>query len=305
MSSATPQRPAPTRESALAALGLPPTADLEQIEAARAALHSFLSDAPDELTDWARHQGADIDEAYAAALAPAPAEEVDDIDAVAAELGEDVGASTPPARVITAPETTGPKRRSPLLYLGALAVIAAIVAAIYGMGGPADTSAAQGSSPSASMPPASAAPAIDAKQVAALEAKIKANPKDVSSMRELGRMHYEARQFAEAGAWQEKILALNAKDVDAHLALGVTQLARGQADKAVEHWQTAARLDPTKAEPHYNLGFYYMSKGDTAKMKESWDKVATLAPGSDMAKNVQGHLGRATATDAPSAPAGH
>jgi tetratricopeptide (TPR) repeat protein len=133
---------------------------------------------------------------------------------------------------------------------------------------------------------------IDQARVAGLMQKITADPKDVTSLQELGDIYFAAGDYSTAGGWMEKILAADPKNLTARLALGAAAFNLGKADDAEEQWRQVLEVDPNNIEAHYDLGFMYLSKNppDMANVKAEWDKVIEIAPDSDVAKTVQQHL---------------
>ncbi len=254
--------------------------------ASREQLEAFLASAPDELKAWAQQQLDDL----GAEPVPAPA---DSSDAVGLEaVLDDADLEPEPVRPVAA-GPAGDKPRSGVAGVNKLlvvALVAAIVIAIYAVGNRASSPTA---SPSASMPVPTAS-ALDQAAVTDLKNKVAANPADIESLRELGRLYYEAGEYQEAAGWQQKIVDQRPDDLDALLALGVAHFNSGNLDLAEKSWTKAAEVAPDRAAPHYNLGFLYLSKTppDYDRMGQEWAQVVALEPESEMAKTVQGHLGR-------------
>ena len=177
-------------------------------------------------------------------------------------------------------------------------LVAAIVVAVYAVGN-------RGSSPTASSSatmPVATTSALDQAKVTDLKNKVTANPSDIESLRELGRLYYEAGEYQEAASWQQKIVDQRPDDLDALLALGVAHFNSGNLELAEQNWTKAAAVAPDKAAPHYNLGFLYLSKTppDYERMEQEWARVVALEPDSEMAQTVRSHLGRLSSTS-PSA----
>ena len=139
--------------------------------------------------------------------------------------------------------------------------------------------------------------------VKALEAKIKANPKDTTSMAALGEIYNEAAEYDKAASWQQRVTQVEPKNVDAWLALGVAQFNGGNLKGAEKSWTTASKLAPRRAEIFYNLGFLYYSMGDQDKASASWQKVVDLDPTSTLAETVKSHIKASSQSPAPSATA--
>jgi len=294
----------------LGLLGLPADADHAAIQATHDELVAFLDSAPEALRPWAEQQVA----AAKAALALVPP--ADEPVAAADEGGVDqtdfdddapiLRRTVKPAKpVAPKPVKTAarPRKRSGLRALVVLGIIAAIVLAVYQMGGPAPATNAMPSD-HPSVPTAEATPSVDEALAAQLKENIKKNPKDVDSLRALGQLYFSAGRYAEAATWQQKIVDLNPKDVDALLALGVAKFNSGDHEGAEKAWLKAVELDPKKAEIHYNLGFLYLAKSPPQidKVEAEWNKVIELAPGTTLAETAKAHLARLAATKASAFP---
>lgn len=132
-------------------------------------------------------------------------------------------------------------------------------------------------------------PKLDEAKVAELQAKLAAQPDDLSSLKELGKVYFDGRDYQKASDTLKKALAIASSDFEVQLMLGVSEYSMNRYDEAERHWIAATELDPSKAEPWYNLGYVYLMREpvDTAKLTAAWDKVVQLAPESDMAKDIK------------------
>lgn len=180
------------------------------------------------------------------------------------------------------------RRRRPLLILAAVLLLPLLVWGVYKMGEVPATPAGA----AALGAPGEAVIQVDQERVAALEARVEADPADTAAMSELGTIYITAGDLERAGHWQQRILADHPDDIDARLALGVVLFNQGDLEAAERQWLRASELDPDKAEPHYNLGFLHLAadEPDMAKVEEHWGRVVELAPDSDMAATIANHL---------------
>jgi cytochrome c-type biogenesis protein CcmH/NrfG len=190
-----------------------------------------------------------------------------------------------------------------------LALVGATVAAIgivavfgYGAGGTGATGI--GNDPGAVASPAASAAILDEATVAALMAKIQANPKDADSLMALGDEYYKVGDFATAGSWFTKVTELEPDNVRGFLALGATAFNEGNLDAAEVAWRKALDIDESNIEAHYDLGFLYFNRQppDMAKVQLHWARVVELDPNSEIAQTVKAHLD-AIASMVPSSPA--
>lgn len=277
--------------------GLPQDATPAQIATAHENLVSYLQQAPTELKPWAERQirlaQSAVETTSGATGANADVEEDFNLLGLDEESAPDALQSPAPVKI------NPPKKKGWLLPVGLAAASAAVVVGVYLMGDQPQRTDAQ-AAPAASAPAqmGSTPKPVDPQMVATLEAKIKANPKDVLSMKALGQIYDAASEYDKAAQWQKRVTEVTPKDATAWLALGVAQFNGANLKDAEASWQQAATLDPKRAETFYNLGFLYMSKNDMAKARQMWTKVVQLDPNSELAKTVKSHLGSSAAPSA-------
>ena len=254
-------------DSLRAHLGLPADAPDSDVEAAGAALASWLDEAPADLEGWVRGQRAVL-----AGEAP---------------------------RTASAPAGRTTRKRSAVVPLAIVGILAGIVLSVYylGDGGAAPTAAGMPTAASTATP---TPPPLDQAKVTGLEAKLETDARDVETLRSLAQEYFKAEQFDRAAEYHQKLLAVAPDDMDARLTLGVALFNTGDTPGAEEQWLRAVEIDPKSPHPHYNLGFLYLSKNppDMTKVESSWRRVIDLAPDSELAKTATSHLKR-LATPAP------
>ena len=296
------------RRGLLARLGLGADASDQDVEGAYNALVEFLELAPHGVVrSWAAARTTDLDEAFALLSGP-------DIDLTSAAQ---VAATAPdqPAEAFPTPAAPAPYAAPPsgkpkptklVLVIGAVLVVVAVVVGVYFIGKKDAVPGMSGTPTNSQATPAAGDPTsvpLDKAKVAALTAKVTANPKDVASLQGLGDAYFAASDFKNASVWEKKILVVDPKNQVALLALGAAEFNLGNAVEAKKHWLVAAKLYPNSAEVHYDLGFLYLSQTppDKAKMTEEWNKVIAIDPNSAIAKTVATHL---NPSPTPT-PAGH
>lgn len=320
----------------LARLGLTRDANTQDIEAAHDDVIAFLESAPEGLRDWAKHEIAMADEAYAllfdptagipagtvivatapavlAETAPAPAKAPKAAETAALaqavtddEEEEEILADEPvPTRPVrgragasaAAPATDDTVRNrllTRLALVGAgLVGVAVLVVAVYSFGGGGSGVPGMNGTPAPETGAGAAAgTGADPAQVAALMEKLQADPKDTAVMQQLADLYYQGSDFATAGTFFDKILAVDPRSVSALLGRGATAYNVGNATGAEKDWQAVVAIDPKNADAHYYLGFMYLDSPtpDMAKVKAEWQKVIDIDPTSDIAKSVRQHL---------------
>jgi len=327
----TASRKAAEREL-LARLGLTEDANTQMIEAAHDDLVQFLDSAPSDLRTWAQRAIAAADEAFALLLDPtegltpevvasittaaavgataapagataprasaaalAPAVVDDDIE----ELSDEpvpvrpARSSTRAAATTTAPVDNSVRNRlltRLALVGGGILVVAVLVVAVYSFGGGGSGVPGFSGTPAPEASPSG--PVIDQAQVAALMQKLQANPSDTATLLALGNLYYNGADYATAGTFFDKLIAIDPKNVQALLGRGATAYNVGDRTVAEKDWRAAIAADPKNVDAHYYLGFMYLDSAspDLAQVKAEWNKVIELAPGTSLATTVQQHL---------------
>lgn len=184
-----------------------------------------------------------------------------------------------------------------------VAIVVAVVLAVYKLGAPADSSSDASASDLMGMG-ATATPTLDEAQVAELEQRVRDNPEDTDAMGQLASLYAAVGDYANASKWQARRVELMPDDVDAQLTLGVSCFNNGDLDCAKEHWDIVNELDPDRADLHFNLGYYYLSidPPDIEMVKKEWNRVLELEPDGEYAQIVESHMGSFdTMTASPSA----
>ena len=297
------------RRELLGRLGLGADAGDKEIETAHNSLVEYLEQAPHGEKSWAASRINDVDEAFA--LLSGPEEDLVSAAPVAATVQDTLGETIPtpvaPVPYAAPPAATpGNQRRNKIiLWVGAPLVLLVAAFGIYKTGSGSDVPGISGKTSNASATAAAPkAVQVDQVKVAALTAKVKANPKDVGSLQGLGDAYFAASDYKNAAVWEQKVLSVDPKNQVALLALGAAQFNLGNAPEAKKHWLVAAGLYPNNAEVHYDLGFLYLSQTppDKVKMAAEWKKVVAIDPNSQLAKTVANHLNPSPAPSG-SAPA--
>jgi cytochrome c-type biogenesis protein CcmH/NrfG len=169
-----------------------------------------------------------------------------------------------------------------------LVVTVGVVVGVYDIGG--------GQSKAKAQQGAKAEPqGLNASQqarVSQLMMKLRAQPKDVATLIQLGDAFFEAHDYNSARGWMKRAVAAAPGDLRARMALGAAEFNIGDAAGARRDWLRVIAADPKNVEAYYDLGFLYVSKTppDMADAKKMWGKVIALAPNSAVAKTVAMHI---------------
>jgi len=183
-----------------------------------------------------------------------------------------------------------------LALVGAgLVGVAVLVIAVYSFGGGGSGVPGMNGTPApdtAAGAGAGAQGGVDQAQVAGLMQQLQANPNDTAVMQQLADVYYQAGDFATAGTFFDKMLAVEPESISALLGRGATAYNVGNSTGAEKDWRAVVAVDPKNVDAHYYLGFMYLDSPtpDMEKVKAEWSKVIELAPDSDIAKTIQQHL---------------
>lgn len=178
------------------------------------------------------------------------------------------------------------------LFLGGVGLAAATVILFVGFNlGGGGVTANNAPAPSADAAQASA-PVVDQAKVAELMTKYQANPNDTATLLALANEFYAGGDYASAGTWLDKLLAIDPKNVDALLARGAASFNLGDLTAAKTTWDQVVAIDANNVEAHYDLGFLYLNQAtpDWTGVEREWGLVVQLAPGTQLAATVQQHL---------------
>ena len=267
-----------TRDGLLARFGLDAAADDQEVETTYDRIGDFLDQAPSEIRGWADRRQQEADRIFSLLTGPE------------SQLVPPSRAAAPATVVAPAPAPAGGSTNRVLIGIIAVLATVAVVFGVYWMGRPTVpdvTSAATASSAAAP----SAAPTIDQAQLAALTAKVKADPKDVASLQKITDLYFTANDWTSAKASAQKVLAVDPKNEQGLISLGAASYNGGDTAAAEQAWKTGIKAYPKNAEMHYDLGFLYMTTGRNAEMKTEWAKVVAIDPNSELAKTVQSQVG--------------
>jgi len=224
--------------------------------------------------------------------------------------------AAPVRRPVTAAAT--PQAANPWKRL-VVAGVAVLVVVGIGFGAMQVVGAVSGSPSSSAVAQATAAPpAVDTAKVAALMQKLAANPNDTATLLSMADEYFAGEQYADAGNWVDKVLALEPKNVQALLARGAISFNTNDLVGAEATWKQVVVIDPKNTEVHYDLGFLYLNEStpDWAGVQREWNQVIAIDPTSQLAQSVKSHLDAlvkasmipagspAASSDASSAPSG-
>ena len=148
----------------------------------------------------------------------------------------------------------------------------------------------------AGLPPAASAPAGDGSGRPLA-------PEMLQGMLQAARASLFAERYSEAIAAYQAVLKRDPKNVDAMTHLGLIVAIGGHADTALETWDRALAIDPNYAPALLYRGqVLYEVKGDVTAAIASWRKFLAVTPPGEEHERVKQLIARAEADGAPSAP---
>ena len=130
-------------------------------------------------------------------------------------------------------------------------------------------------------------PAYYTKAVDAFGHVLKIDPNDLQALRGMGNYFYDHEQFDRAAASYEHYLKEKPNDPDVLTDLGTMYLATGNADQAVAQYHKALAVNPKFLQAYYNLGVAYAEQGRTADAIASLNQALTLAPDDSAKKQIR------------------
>lgn len=120
-----------------------------------------------------------------------------------------------------------------------------------------------------------------------LEAKIKQNPEDYTSLLQLAHLKNDSGLFEAAIQNYKTYLAKNPKDADARVDMGVCYFNLKDFTNAIKEMETALNYAPNHQIAHLNLGVVNLSAGNLEKSKEWLKKAYDLNPTSEVGIKAQ------------------
>src|SRR5271169_3143347 len=118
----------------------------------------------------------------------------------------------------------------------------------------------------------------DAKAATLLE-KLKANPKDATTLNQLGILYRATHQFKEAEGYFEKSLEIDPKNADVRTDLASCLYYTGDADGALAQLNKVLTYDPKHAGALMNIGIIkWHGKNDVNGAVAAWQTLLKLNP---------------------------
>ena len=160
------------------------------------------------------------------------------------------------------------------------------------------------SSPVASAPAAATAPSTSpgesmqsaaslTQQAQPLLDALRANPKDVPTLVQLGNVYFDHKFWPEATRYYQQALDLRPGDIDVRTDMGTAYFYSGFPDKAIEQFNQVLKTSPNYPNTLFNLGIVRRDAyKDTAGALAAWEKILKNNPNlpPDQVQKVQGAI---------------
>jgi tetratricopeptide (TPR) repeat protein len=116
--------------------------------------------------------------------------------------------------------------------------------------------------------------------IAAYETSLRLDPRSAGALVNLGTIHFNVRNWAEAERCYRAALQADPGYALAHFDLANLYDERGERNKALEHYEAALLISPHYADAHYNLALLYQGSNQPMKAVHHWNRYLKLDPNS-------------------------
>jgi cytochrome c-type biogenesis protein CcmH/NrfG len=131
-------------------------------------------------------------------------------------------------------------------------------------------------------------PPLDTARLKELEDKVKANPKDIPSLTELGNMQADQQNFPEAAKWFKQAVAADSKNIDLRNFLGEALFQANSIDESLAVFRETLTISPNHPEALFDYGYVLLQgKNDTEGAIASWEKLVKTNPNFDQLDRVK------------------
>ena len=139
-----------------------------------------------------------------------------------------------------------------------------------------------------------APPEMLAQAAAPLLEKLKSNPKDFETLRQLGNIYYDGQAYPQAIEYYGKALEIDPKNPDVLTDYGTAYWYTGNADKAIEEFNKSLTIRPNNPNTMFNLGIVkWQGKKDPAGAVAVWEQLLKTNPNYEQKDQVQMLIERA------------
>jgi cytochrome c-type biogenesis protein CcmH/NrfG len=139
-----------------------------------------------------------------------------------------------------------------------------------------------------------ASPEMLAQAAAPLLEKLKSNPRDFETLRQLGNIYYDGQAYPQAIDYYGKALQIDPKNPDVITDYGTAYWYTGDADKAIDEFNKSLAIRPDNANTMFNLGIVkWQGKKDPAGAVVVWEQLLKANPNYEQKDQVQMLIERA------------
>lgn len=120
-------------------------------------------------------------------------------------------------------------------------------------------------------------------EVAALEARLRDNPRDWQTLVQLANFHYDRQQWQQAALYYGQAVAIDPTNPDLLTDYGTALHYSGRHEQGIARFEEALQRDPKHLNAHFNLAIVLTQLGRGAEAVEWWEKFLALAPAGEQA----------------------
>lgn len=135
-------------------------------------------------------------------------------------------------------------------------------------------------------------PARQGRALEAYQRAVELDPGHADAHINLGTLHYDLGQMAEARTHYERAIEADPRNALAHYNLGNVLDEEGDLEGAIAVFRRALALAPGYANAHYNLAIVYEKRGQQSQARRHWRAYLTLDPDSPWSRYARERLTR-------------
>ena len=131
-------------------------------------------------------------------------------------------------------------------------------------------------------------PPLDTVRLQQLEDKVKADPKNIAALSELGNIQADQLNFTEAARWYQQAVEADPKNIELRNYLGESLFQASKIDEALAVFRQTLVISPTHPEALFDYGYIlFQGKNDPKGAIESWEKLVKTNPNFDQLERVK------------------
>ena len=122
-------------------------------------------------------------------------------------------------------------------------------------------------------------PPLDVARVKELQDQIKANPKNVDALTEMGNIQFDQKNFKDAANWYTQALDVRPGDEDLRTDLGTALFYDDRFDEAIAQFKKTLEANPVHPQAMFNIGVVLVhGKNDLQGALQYWEKLVETNP---------------------------